>query len=498
MSISSITTSVLSSLGNNTGSVIPIATKDLIQNQVLVAEYAKKGGKYDAFEKFVEENGTSAVWLGGLPLIKKIFDKTVYKLAGVNPDVDIKKLKEGTSDSIEFAINKLKEQTARGKAGRTATEQLKALENVAANKTLAKGLFVGKFAVATALTMFALTKIIMYKQKHTKEKAEQNIKLKVLQENILKQSVKKTDVYKMFMNKTGKNTKDSNTKDKNVAFKGIGSALSAFMYNPVLNQMILDGGITGLRTKTARKGERRDVLVKEGFEIAFLYPLAVPIQKGFDMLAGKLFNKDTGLDYAVLASERFKNSIGDGSMQSALAEFSKNVNIEQIGKNSNVDKNVLNFIYDNPDNPVVKFLKDIGDVSTVKETVGKKFGLFNIKRATDEIDSLAHIDMSSVQGNIKKLTKMMGDMNAKGALANPDKVLSYLKNAQRAKGLSIVAAIAFGIWAMGVLQTNVVLKLREKLTGSTENQAITNLENQIRHQMTFEGNSFLNNQDKNS
>ena len=86
MSISSITTSVLSSLGNNTGSIIPIATKDLIQNQVLVAEYAKKGGKYDAFEKFVEENGTSAVWLGGLPLIKKIFDKTVYKLAGVSSD----------------------------------------------------------------------------------------------------------------------------------------------------------------------------------------------------------------------------------------------------------------------------------------------------------------------------------------------------------------------------------------------------------------------------
>ena len=484
MSISSITTSVLSSLGNNTGSIIPIATKDLIQNQVLVAEYAKKGGKYDAFEKFVEENGTSAVWLGGLPLIKKIFDKTIYKLSGISSDVDIKKLREGASDSISFAANKLKEQQAAGKAGKTAAEQLKALGDVASHSNLAKGLFVGKFAVATALTMFALSKIIMYKQKHTKQKAEESIKLKVLQENILKQNVQKTEVCKMFMQAFNGN-KTKNKENNGVAFKGLGNALSAFMYNPILNQMILDGGITGLRTKTARPGERRDVLVKEAFEIAFLYPLAVPIQKTFDVLAGKLFNKDTGLDYAVLASERFKKSLGDGSMKDALSELAKNVDIEKIGADAAADKHILNFIYDNPDNPIVKFLKDIGDVATVKETVGKKFGLFNIKQATDEIDSLAYMDTKAIQGSIKKLMKTVGDM---------DKALGYLKGAQNAKGLSIVAAIAFGIWAMGILQTNVVLKLREKLTGSTENEAITNLENEIRHKMAFEGNgNFSNN-----
>lgn len=84
-------------------------------------------------------------------------------------------------------------------------------------------------------------------------------------------------------------------------------------------------------------------------------------------------------------------------------------------------------------------------------------------------------------------------MNKKGAVGNMDKALNYLKGAQTAKGLSIVSAIAFGIWAMGILQTNVVLKLREKLTGSTENEAITNLEKQIRHQMAFEGNNNSSN-----
>ena len=67
-----------------------------------------------------------------------------------------------------------------------------------------------------------------------------------------------------------------------------------------------------------------------------------------------------------------------------------------------VIEKVLNFIYDNPDNSIVKFLKDTGDVSTVSKTVGKKFGLFNIKEAASEIDSLAFIDTKSVQKSIKK------------------------------------------------------------------------------------------------
>ena len=103
------------------------------------------------------------------------------------------------------------------------------------------------------------------------------------------------------------------------------------------------------------------------------------------------------------------------------------------------------------------------------------------------------MDTKAIQSSIEKLMKMVSVMNKKGAVGNMDKALNYLKGAQTAKGLSIVSAIAFGIWAMGILQTNVVLKLREKLTGSTENEAITNLEKQIRHQMAFEGNNNSSN-----
>jgi len=479
MSLSSVTTNILSSLGNNTGSVIPIATKDLIQNQVIVAEYAKNGGKHDAFEKFIEENGTSAIWLGGLPLVKKLMDKTIYKAFNISPDVDIKKLKKGSSDSIEFAMGKLKEQ------GKENGEQFAELLKVANNKNLTKALFVSKFAVATLATLFALTKIITFKQKDTEEKVKHKVLVEMAKENALHQNVKSSAVGAMFYDKFSPSNKEAQNKGKDIAFKGLGNIASAFMYNPILNQSLLDVGITGLRYKTARDGERRDVMIKEAFEIAFLYPLAYPIQKGFDMLFGKIFNKDASLDYAVLASDKFESNLANTSLKDSLNKFMKDFDIEKIGKDSAVDKKVLNFIYDNPDNSIVKFLKDTGDVSTVSKTVGKKFGLFNIKEAASEIDSLAFIDTKSVQKSIKKLSKTIGNMD--GVLGNTDKVKSYLKGAKTAKGFSIVSAIAFGIWAMGVLQTKIVLKARKDKTGSTENAAVVNLENKIRHQMAFKG-----------
>lgn len=412
-------------------------------------------------------------------------DKTIYKAFNISPDVDIKKLKNGSADSLEFAMNKLKEQ------GKENGGQYAELLKAANNKNLTKALFVSKFAVATLATLFALTKIITFKQKDTEEKIKHKVLVDMAKESALHNSVKQSGAGSLFYDEfNGLKNADNKKEGNNISFKGIGSLASAFMYNPILNQSLLDVGITGLRYKTARDGERRDVMIKEAFEIAFLYPLAYPIQKGFDLLFGKIFNKDTNLDYNVLASDRFESNLANNSLKDSLNKFVKDFDIEKIGKDGTVDNKVLNFIYDNPDNPIVKFLKDTGDVSTVSKVTGKKFGLFNIKQATDEIDSLAFINTKSVQKSIKKLSKTVESMD--GAIGNTDKVKNYLKGAKAAKGLSIVSAIAFGIWAMGVLQTKIVLKMRKDKTGSTENEAVVNLEHKIRHQMAFEGKNGLN------
>ena len=66
-------------------------------------------------------------------------------------------------------MGKLKEQ------GKENGEQFAELLKVANNKNLTKALFVSKFAVATLATLFALTKIITFKQKDTEEKVTHKV-----------------------------------------------------------------------------------------------------------------------------------------------------------------------------------------------------------------------------------------------------------------------------------------------------------------------------------
>ncbi len=72
MSLSSVTTNILSSLGIIQVCYSYCKQKDFNTKSGNCSRICKNGGKHDAFEKFIEENGTSAIWLGGLPLVKKI------------------------------------------------------------------------------------------------------------------------------------------------------------------------------------------------------------------------------------------------------------------------------------------------------------------------------------------------------------------------------------------------------------------------------------------
>src|SRR5574344_1796613 len=104
MGLESIATNFISQLGNSSSSVVPLLIKDSACNASITAIHTKAGGKRDGKEKFIDEYGTEALWIGGIPLIKKIFDLTVYKLAGINPNFDVRKLDSKNADNIEFAL----------------------------------------------------------------------------------------------------------------------------------------------------------------------------------------------------------------------------------------------------------------------------------------------------------------------------------------------------------------------------------------------------------
>ena len=94
MKISNIPVYMLSGLANNSDSIIPMATKDTISNCAIVHTYKKEGGQDDARERAIEEFGTGAVWLFGIPSLKKCIDKFIYPLLNLNPDLDIRVLKD--------------------------------------------------------------------------------------------------------------------------------------------------------------------------------------------------------------------------------------------------------------------------------------------------------------------------------------------------------------------------------------------------------------------
>ena len=86
MSIQAITTKVVSTLGNKE-SLIPIMIKDGVDSASLTCKSFKEGGAVEGMDRFIDEFGTQAIWIGGIPFYKKLIDLTAYKAAKLNPAV---------------------------------------------------------------------------------------------------------------------------------------------------------------------------------------------------------------------------------------------------------------------------------------------------------------------------------------------------------------------------------------------------------------------------
>ncbi|MDD3012223.1 MAG: hypothetical protein PHC34_00785, partial [Candidatus Gastranaerophilales bacterium] len=51
-----------------------------------------ESGKHEARERFIDEFGGSIAWLGGVPLFRCIYNKTVFKALKLDPTVHLKKI----------------------------------------------------------------------------------------------------------------------------------------------------------------------------------------------------------------------------------------------------------------------------------------------------------------------------------------------------------------------------------------------------------------------
>ena len=153
-----------------------------------------------------------------------------------------------------------------------------------------------KFVTATALSAALLVKIIKLKQQTTEKRIQRDIQKNHASNVMLNKAISQNQTFQSFL---GNDKNEEKPKEKEISFKGGYQVLSAFAHNPILNNTILDGVISLTRLKEARKGEKKEIALKEAFQIVFIYALAKPTQKLLEYIGDK-FKKPVALDPKVL------------------------------------------------------------------------------------------------------------------------------------------------------------------------------------------------------
>lgn len=406
--INPITTAkIFATLGNNS-SLIPLGIKDISNIAGMTTGAYITGKQVEGKDRFIDEIGTSIIWLCGIPAFKWIIDKTVYKLAKFNPNIDVRILenKEIFEKAKKHAAPALKE----------------GFERIEKNQKMFKGLAIAKFAVSTVLTLDSYWGLTVFRHKHT-EKA-------VIKEIEKEEALKKANIEVA--------EKESlNNKSQNPSFGMNMSVLNQFMFDPVRNTMVIDGGIT-----TERLAESRNLqdfigyVIKEGGFLTFMYFAGPAIQKYFEKKAAKN-NRPIDLDIRILQDENFKKAFADKSIEKHLKDFSV----------KGTDAEIYESLFEKGKNLVVQMAKKAELIKTIKNS--------------DEIDSQHYIDIEDIKGNKKKLG-IKGDIENlyKEFRTSGKNADDFFKEIIKLKRASVVKNIGFSIGALGILVPGIMVLAR--------------------------------------
>lgn len=416
---------IYSKLGNS-NSLVPMAIKDIANSVGLTAGSYITGDKLEGKDRFLDEFGTQAIWLFGIPAYKKLLDFTLYKALKIDPNFDVrnfsKKRKKLINKTINYADSSIKES----------------IINATKNPKFSKNLAMGKFVVSTALTILSYAGLTKYRHLQTKKAAQKEILKEMQLEN---KDNKDKFLYTKPANKAAFNGLHQNKTQDQPAFTG---GISEFMYNPVKNLMILDGSITAERLAESRnKQELVGYAIKEGSFWAFMYFASKPIQKFLENRAEKNTKKPVAidLDARVIESEDLAKAFKDGSLAKSSEKVLK----------LNSYSNMLDYIHNNPDDFVVKMAKMSDIIPTLKKAT-----------QADDVDYRQFIDYDEFQGVASKLKKLSQKFeNFKATDIKDKSIEAFLKNVKKAKRSSILLNIGACIGALGVLAPALMVAMRK-------------------------------------
>jgi len=435
---------IYSTLGNP-NSLIPLAIKDTASTTgMTVGSFIT--GKEEGHDRFIDEVGTEAIWLGGIPFFKWLFDKTVFKVMNFDAKFDARNLKNNA------VLEKIKEYAP--------TEDIKKeIEKIAKNDKTFKRTAAAKFFVSTAMTVASYIALTKFKQKYTEKKIRENL---IAEYEAQKQAELKK-----------KEQESKNIDQSATTFKGLGSAVESLAFSPVKNMWVLDGCITAERLKDSRsEQEFIGYAIKEASILFFMYYAGGKIQELLENYAKNKFGKSISLDARVLEDSVLKDMFKDGSIEKYLAEFKK--------ANSS-RANLYEFLVKNPDNAVVKFAKQ-SDLISMHKSVEKKFLGIPIKfKTTDKIDTRKFIDLSEIENIASKLEELYSQY--KTSLSKGETIDKFFNGVKSLKRKSILMNIGTCILALGVVTPAIMLLKRMSSNDDQEFQT----KKEIREQLIKEG-----------
>ena len=410
---------IYSRLGSDS-SLLPLAIKDVANSTGLTAGSYITGKDVEGKDRFIDEFGTQAIWLGGIPFFKKLTDLTLYKLLKVDSKFDVRNLKN--KEILAKAIEK------------APTEEIrKSIIRAAENPKYMKNLAMIKFAFSTLAAIGTYTGLTKFRQKYRLQEAKEKL------------SQKDTPVYQQKTPEAFSAVHDDNKNNKNVSF---GGSIQDFMFNPVKNLMILDGSITAERLASSEsKQEFINYTIKEGGTWLFMYFAG-------DMIKKHLENKSKvpiKLDSKIIESKELKDAIKDNTIKTSLDEYAK-----ILGKEAK-DIDVYNFIHENPDNFIVKMAKKSKLIKTLKKS--------------ETIDTRAYIDIDdfkNLKNNIEELYKK----------APKENIEDYLNKVIKSKRLSVLKNMGICIGALGIAVPAIMIASRYILPNNKEYKVMEAARNQ--------------------
>lgn len=447
---------IYSVLGNPK-SLVPLGVKDGANCLGLTTASYVTGKKEEAQDRFIDEAGTEVIWLGAIPAYKKIIDKTVFKLAKLDPKYDIRNLEN--KDIFE----KTKKYAPKG------TGIANNIERIGKNAKAFKGLNLAKVFVATGLAFASYDILTDLKQKYTEKVIEKRVKAE-----LAKQDNKAKVNSDNFVN--SKNAKDytafsSIKKHNNLSFKG---GFVDFALDPVKNMYVMDVGITGQRLAKSRDPqELGGYVIKEGGFLVFMYYAGQKIMNYLEHRADKKHNKSIALDSRVLEDDKFKELFKSGEIENSLKDFPE-YSIEPQKKKGIIqtvkdffnppkktseqllkDAELYEYIHNNSDNAVVKAAKNSDIIENYKVRQKGILGFFKKKVDTGYIDTRKYIDMDTMRKTHHRIQKLYNQYKASG-----EDVDTFFNQVRKLKRNSIKVNMASSMFALGVLLPGMMLAKR--------------------------------------